>query len=65
MLHVIWKPRHKSWPTTAYIAIGMWPQSSRIDVSSMAKLRDQLQYYLGNSTQHLLVHITMGSVIGC
>ena len=41
------------------------PQCTRIDVSSLVKLRDWPQQYLGDITQHLRVYIPLGLVIGC
>jgi len=49
----------------AHFAIGTRPQISWIDVFSLGKSYDQIQHYVGNITQHLLVYIPLGSVIGC
>jgi len=49
----------------AHFAIATGPQSTGIDVSSLGKSCDQLQRYPGDITQHLLVYMTLGSVIGC
>jgi len=65
MFHVIRQPRRENWPATAHFAVGTRPQSTGIDVSSLGKSRDRLQHYLGDITQHLLVYISLGSVIGC
>jgi hypothetical protein len=65
MLHVIRQPRRENWPATANFAVGTRPQSTGIDISSLGKLRDRLQHYFGDITQHLLVYISLGSVIRC
>jgi hypothetical protein len=48
-----------------HFAVGTRPQRTGIDVSSLWISRDRLQHYLGDITQHLLVYIPLGSVIGC
>ena len=48
-----------------HFAFGTRPQGTGIDVPSLWKLCDRLQYYLGDITQHLLVYISLGSIIGC
>jgi len=64
MFHVIRKPRCKNWPPMADFAVGKGSQTNRIDVSSLGKLRDQLQHYVGDFTQHLPFCILLASVIG-
>jgi len=49
MLHVIRYPSHKNWPAMAHFAIRTRPQSTGVDVSSLATSRYRLQHYLAIS----------------